>query len=195
MSVTDADSVPGETTDTCNALEAHNRIRALLGRPPQTVAEFAEHKVKVTARRQAWELSRTGKTCDKCGRTLTATERAWIYSGAVFVGPFAMRYRKQRVCGDCVPKWRRFGPPQPCEHCKRPVLYQQSYRRRWHAFCCDCCQWLYYDRLARERRAQKRQGMTCTECGTEFVPKRADAKYCSGACRQKAYRRRHNRQA
>ena len=29
---------------------------------------------------------------------------------------------------------------------------------------------------------------TCGECGKTFVPKRAGAKYCSSACKQKAYR-------
>jgi predicted nucleic acid-binding Zn ribbon protein len=30
----------------------------------------------------------------------------------------------------------------------------------------------------------------CAVCGTEFRPWRGDARYCSNACRQKAYRRR-----
>lgn len=30
----------------------------------------------------------------------------------------------------------------------------------------------------------------CPICGREFAPKRADAKYCSGACNSKAYRER-----
>ena len=31
---------------------------------------------------------------------------------------------------------------------------------------------------------------TCTECGKVFVPKRAGARYCSAACKQKSYRTR-----
>lgn len=34
------------------------------------------------------------------------------------------------------------------------------------------------------------QDMTCEVCGGKFTPSRWDALYCSGACRQKAYRRR-----
>lgn len=30
----------------------------------------------------------------------------------------------------------------------------------------------------------------CAVCNTEFTPKRTDSKYCSSACRQKAYRQR-----
>jgi hypothetical protein len=31
---------------------------------------------------------------------------------------------------------------------------------------------------------------TCATCGGPFVPRRADARYCSAACRQRAYRQR-----
>jgi len=31
----------------------------------------------------------------------------------------------------------------------------------------------------------------CPICGREFRPKRTDQTYCRGACRQRAYRRRH----
>jgi hypothetical protein len=31
----------------------------------------------------------------------------------------------------------------------------------------------------------------CVECGDPFRCERADAKYCSGACRMRAFRRRH----
>ena len=33
--------------------------------------------------------------------------------------------------------------------------------------------------------------MTCETCGREFTARRNDARYCSPACRQKAYRDRH----
>jgi hypothetical protein len=36
--------------------------------------------------------------------------------------------------------------------------------------------------------------LRCAQCGTAFYG-RADARYCGGACRQKAYRRRMTRRA
>ena len=36
-------------------------------------------------------------------------------------------------------------------------------------------------------------GPACADCGRTFRPRRADARYCSGACRQRAYRRRRSR--
>jgi hypothetical protein len=36
----------------------------------------------------------------------------------------------------------------------------------------------------------RRQDLVCQCCGEKFTPKRADARYCSNACRQKVYRKR-----
>ena len=33
-------------------------------------------------------------------------------------------------------------------------------------------------------------GPECAQCGEHFEPKRSDSRYCSSACRQKAYRER-----
>ncbi len=40
----------------------------------------------------------------------------------------------------------------------------------------------------RRHRLERRKDLVCAECGKTFTPKRSDAKYCSNACRQKAYR-------
>ena len=45
-------------------------------------------------------------------------------------------------------------------------------------------------KLQKEQRYQKRKDTVCSVCGKVFTPKRADSKYCSNACRQKAYRER-----
>lgn len=42
------------------------------------------------------------------------------------------------------------------------------------------------------RRARTAANRTCAECGTGFNSERADAKYCSDACRKKSSRRRAN---
>ena len=42
---------------------------------------------------------------------------------------------------------------------------------------------------ARERFRARRS--VCPMCAREFRPKRTDQIYCRGACRQRAYRRRH----
>ena len=46
------------------------------------------------------------------------------------------------------------------------------------------------NRRQREYRQMRRQDLVCQCCGEKFTPKRAGARYCSNACRQKDYRKR-----
>ncbi len=39
-----------------------------------------------------------------------------------------------------------------------------------------------------QHRLECRKDKVCESCGKTFTPKRSDAKYCSNACRQRAYR-------
>ena len=45
-----------------------------------------------------------------------------------------------------------------------------------------------YQKELKQRRLEKRRDTVCKCCGKTFTPKRADAVYCSNACRQRAYR-------
>jgi hypothetical protein len=88
-------------------------------------------------------------------------------------------------CSGCYPKAvKRI---KPCEACGRKISQ--------HRFCTWRCENHYYNAPAAARRkAQRleaRLGMTCTQCGESFTPKRRDAKTCSPACKQKAYRERN----
>lgn len=93
--------------------------------------------------------------------------------------------------------WRDLG--EPCEACGRPVLalhpaFKQtppmySDRSPPAVVCDDRCRHEAQLARQRERRAAERR-TDCAECGETFTPARSDAKYCSGACRQRAYRKR-----
>ena len=41
-----------------------------------------------------------------------------------------------------------------------------------------------------KKRLEKRKNTECQQCGDTFTPDRSDAKYCSAACKQRAYRQR-----
>ncbi len=63
--------------------------------------------------------------------------------------------------------------------------------RHFSYHCSKACYW----RQLRARRRTERDKVACAACGEMFVPKRADARYCSHACRQSAYRKRHEHAA
>lgn len=82
---------------------------------------------------------------------------------------------------------------RPCDTCERLVVWRftgrDHYRR--HVFCSERCQWTYYNTARNERAACAREKV-CEACGQSFTATRRDAKTCSAACKQKAYRQRKN---
>ena len=48
-------------------------------------------------------------------------------------------------------------------------------------------------RRKRQEREEARADTECLACGALFTPKRIGARYCSNACRQKAYRERNEK--
>ena len=64
-----------------------------------------------------------------------------------------------------------------CEYCRK-VLYTQTRNRKYCNF-----------QTCGHKRAE-RGTYTCACCEEPFLPIRADARYCSNACRQKDYRQR-----
>jgi hypothetical protein len=79
-----------------------------------------------------------------------------------------------------------------CAECGRDILLitDTSYKKPpARGVCCsEACRSEHRKRPAREKR---RVGLekVCGECGKQFTASRSDAKTCSPACKQKAYRR------
>ena len=74
-----------------------------------------------------------------------------------------------------------------CGGCGR-VFYTTIYTKKYcHSYWCGN---QANNRRQREYRQIHRQDLVCQCCGEKFTPKRADARYCSNACRQKDYRKR-----
>jgi hypothetical protein len=151
--------------------------------------------------------------CGDCGRALAPDDPVWTgwttAAGARWSHP---------VCSACQPRyvamamkiyWYR---PTPCEWCGRAVAFLVPPARvralvpGWYergrvggvidvaprhrrAFCSSYCR----SREASSQRVRARlraQQRLCEVCGASFVGTRADARSCSPACRQKAYRQR-----
>jgi hypothetical protein len=86
-----------------------------------------------------------------------------------------------------------FANRHPCEICYHllPDFYCDKCRERWKA---DRRKELDRENARRrELRARRRawtQPVSCARCEETFVPTRSDSRYCSNACRQRAYRQR-----
>jgi hypothetical protein len=144
--------------------------------------------------REPWLYAERIKECAKCGHEFAAGEPVWRRRSGLGRGMFGgWRSGVVATCEQCSTSWRGYFAPEPCERCGRPVHNEISSRRRRHTFCCQRCACEAFSTTtstaARERRAQTRgPSRSCKHCGEVFEPARADALFCSGVCRQRAYR-------
>src|SRR5262249_44229130 len=132
---------------------------------------------------------RTAAHCARCERPLAPNEPVWrspVFTGRGIFGGWCSTTAPQ--CESCKPKGRVFWNPQSCQQCGRPVHNGLNRRRYLRTFCSSFCRQQFAVREARERR--RRATQVCPTCGEVFEPPRADAKFCSSRCRQRAYRRR-----
>jgi hypothetical protein len=119
------------------------------------------------------------------------------------IGPDALYVRgpwnrKRLLCEPCV---RSSRPPYPldwpprrfrvCRRCGRRRYYQSGWPRD---FCTDICKRQHERGLLEQRRQRWRERVRPSRpymrCGQPFTAGRSDARYCSSACRQRAYRQR-----
>jgi hypothetical protein len=87
-----------------------------------------------------------------------------------------------------VPNHREF----TCCECKRPV-WKRPRAGNPRVFCTTDCSNRFYSRMALRKRNSgfNSQVSTCNACGGAIpANRRGDVRYCSPACRQKAYRQR-----
>jgi hypothetical protein len=163
--------------------------------------------------RLACQANMRGEVCGKCGKPFEPGETAyvrrvetrWPAGKASLYFPFAVP-----ECRDCHPAASFVPRPKdkyyydhrgtmllrwlshyehregPCVGCGRPVVYRPGdYAHTLHFYCSQRCLGAYY----RNRKKEPLE-RACAVCGRTFTPPRRDARTCSPACRQKAYRRR-----
>lgn len=127
--------------------------------------------------------------CGKCKRDIADGEpvtrlriKSHRYHNVICLEP---------VCGRCFkPADDQQFTAEDCEGCGR-LVHQVPRAGRWRTFCCDECRGQVQTIEARKRRTDVRGvKRPCALCGERFDPARNDARFCSPACRQKAYRRR-----
>ena len=134
--------------------------------------------------RRAWERC---EICGRCGRSIAAGEPVRVTR--ICAGDSSAT---APTCAACRPSWEsdfQFRPPQPCDGCGRMVSVRPRAIIRKVVVCSERCGWTARNRLRAKRGTWMRR-RCCSVCGTEFVATRVDAKTCSNACRQRAYRQR-----
>ena len=118
-------------------------------------------------------------TCSKCNRVMPPDVPM------VYIPCRGYRSPKQCRCFGCNPPYSEWpGHIEPyriahCWNCGREMRFEHNLPLR---YCSDTCRKAYAARQARQKR--------CPACGKAFMGNRADARTCSPACRQKAYRQR-----
>jgi hypothetical protein len=77
--------------------------------------------------------------------------------------------------------------------CNRPIFFNIMVRKSVRYIACsrECRQTLHNEAYRRRHRRLAIK-VSCKACGEAFTPKRADAAYCSAACKQRAYRGRQD---
>ena len=157
-------------------------IRSLLGVTVNDATARRRHAIR--------NAEKTAECCAKCQRPLKPEEPIWRAKHPIRYYPYHQEWIAP-VCSDCRSEQDNYWDPVPCEGCGRPVHDRMTFQpRRLSCFCCERCTPAARAARARERRRLARSDRSCEWCGETFEPKRADAKFCSGACRQAAYRHR-----
>jgi hypothetical protein len=141
-------------------------------------------------RKQKIEAAREAQYCACCGEPFG--EGDVIYRRRLNIGRAMMGLTDSCIVAPACEKhavldWRRYRRAVPCAGCDRPVR-DLHYRRI--VTCSDRCAARVVCLEARARRAENRGTLVCPVCNETFEPTRTDAKFCSGACRQRAYRHR-----
>jgi len=154
---------------------------------------------------------RTSGRCIRCRRPFPPDGPAVIVSEDIAGGFLAPEAGGNKMCLFSEPEWvavcTTCATPKEaaaahfqraCEGCGLPMLtpLYPTKVRRWfkkhvgirNAVCSRRCEQRYRRRLKRQERATA----TCACCGIQFEPRRSDARFCSIACKQAAYRDRQS---
>ncbi len=138
--------------------------------------------------------------CQHCRREVPEGEPSYRASDGDTNWSHRWRGYVGYLCTDCKDEWARiqfrlnWSIPRDCENCGRPVYHDNRRRIPKRVVCSHQCRSAIYNHFSRPRAKPR----PCEICGEEFQPKRFDARHCSSACRQKAYREsliRHRRRS
>ena len=128
---------------------------------------------------------RNAMKCEFCGRKLAEGEP--VYQRLLNRRWFMMCAKCEAGLNDKSP---RIYSLRSCCHCTRPIYLTEPLRRSTrYVVCGPKCRQAVHNTKYRLRHQRPRMAQ-CADCGKSFMPKRSDAKFCSAACKQRAYHHR-----
>jgi hypothetical protein len=179
--VTDDNCAHVDAVDIRNEADELQRLELIIA-----AATPPDHRRR---RQQATEAAQHAKCCGQCGEPIESGDPIWrgrisCYSWSTY------SHLMTALCDTCGRKRPAWVRQRPCVTCGRDVIDLDTVGiNRRHATCCeDCANEARYARR-RDRLAKARQKV-CPTCDSEFIGSRSDSKFCSNACRQRAYRQR-----
>ncbi len=115
--------------------------------------------------------------CSECGVRVGQDDLlVRIFSGTRLVS----------VCLECSPEDREYTREEPCDGCRREIVYELSEHRRLFASCNEECRLAGFAKRRLEAAARARR-KNCAHCGTAFTAQRKDARFCGDPCRKQSH--------
>jgi Zn finger protein HypA/HybF involved in hydrogenase expression len=135
--------------------------------------------------------------CCRCGRPIAPGEPIWLVNCRLLwplpqLHVNIMKDAPAAACRACVQPPTDRPRTGRCPVCGRVVHLVGP--RSWALLCSDRCRNKVYGARFRTRYPKSKSKsllVQCRVCQHNFVPRRADARTCSPACRQKSYRQRN----
>jgi hypothetical protein len=153
---------------------------------------------------RGWRIIRNSQRdcscCGKCGKPIASGEAVWRFRVTRNSWLGGYNHNLAACCQACAENdWHsKYLKPKQCSGCGRIV--NSELQLQWSAkdygyltkpvTCCEACG--HKVRLAKQRRKRTdtRGTRECQECGETFEPARTNSRFCSAACKQRAYRKR-----
>ena len=140
--------------------------------------------------RKTRNAQRDASHCADCEREIKPSEPVWRFrvSWHSYIG---CSHNLAPHCEQCSKShWRSFRKAEACEGCGRPVYNEWHSLRPRRSVCSEQCRHKATSAAAKRKRSEARGTRQCQDCGKTFKPTRSDARFCSVACKQRAYRKR-----
>jgi len=192
------DSVPLRILNLAEIPSGHDRLKSafrtrLLAVHPDVVSYDAVPELQAAARAAAMQRPEVAELVwarDVLLRKVPAADPDGVTDSNVAHG---RQYEPSRckVCGEPWTDWRSrpIGAHLLSDEDRRMMRTRTWMRPRWEGYCQSCASDAENARQ-RDLRREDRANRACESCSDTFTPPRADGRYCSPACRQKAYRQR-----